>query len=178
MARSHAALLRGVNVGRAKRVAMADLRAIVEALGAEDVRTLLNSGNVVFSAPRTGGSRLGAAIEDGLQRRLGVSSRVIVLTARDVGAIVADQPFGRRVTEPSRCMVAVPAAAASLAKLTPLMSADWGREAIAIGSRAAYVWCPDGLLESRAFEELTKRLGDEVTTRNWATILKLHAALQ
>jgi uncharacterized protein (DUF1697 family) len=47
------ALIRGINVGRAKRVAMADLRALVESLGCSDVRTLLNSGNIVFTTPRT-----------------------------------------------------------------------------------------------------------------------------
>jgi uncharacterized protein (DUF1697 family) len=52
MSATHVALLRGINVGKAKRVAMADLRALLEELGYADVRTLLNSGNVVFTAPR------------------------------------------------------------------------------------------------------------------------------
>jgi uncharacterized protein (DUF1697 family) len=175
---THAALLRGINVGKAKRVGMADLRAIIEGLGCEDVRTLLNSGNVVFRAPRAGAARLATDIQAALEARLGITSRVIVLTVREVDALVSDQPFGRRVTDPARCMVLVPATASGLTKLTPIASADWEREAVAIGTRAAYVWCPDGLLESRAFAELAKRLGDEVTTRNWATVLKLQAAIR
>ena len=70
-------LIRGINVGRAKRVAMADLRALVEGLGYGDVRTLLNSGNVVFTAPRTTTARAAARIEEGLATQLGVPARVI-----------------------------------------------------------------------------------------------------
>src|SRR5262245_8002074 len=77
------ALLRGINVGTAKRVAMADLRALVEGLGYGDVRTLLNSGNVVFSVPRTAKGDPAARIEKALAAKLGVSSRILVL--RDPG---------------------------------------------------------------------------------------------
>ncbi|HZW81825.1 MAG TPA: DUF1697 domain-containing protein, partial [Candidatus Deferrimicrobium sp.] len=75
------ALIRGINVGRAKRVAMAELRALVEDLGYSDVRTLLNSGNIVFAAPGTDKLDSAARIEETLSSRLGVSARVIVLTA-------------------------------------------------------------------------------------------------
>ena len=72
MAATHVALLRGINVGRAKRVAMADLRSLVERLGYTDVRTLLNSGNVVFTSTsaRSGGAE--ARIEAAIAARLGV----------------------------------------------------------------------------------------------------------
>ena len=113
MPTTHAALLRGINVGRAKRVAMADLRAIIEGLGCRDVRTLLNSGNVVFSSSGAAGE-IAARIERALVSRLGVESRVTVLTARELETVVADQPFGAVVTNPSRLMVAVPFTSAIL----------------------------------------------------------------
>jgi len=75
------ALLRGINVGRAKRLAMADLRALVEDLGYGDVRTLLNSGNIIFTVPRTKRGDAAARIEKAIASRLGVSARVYVLTA-------------------------------------------------------------------------------------------------
>lgn len=178
MSRTHAALLRGINVGRAMRVAMADLRAIVEGLGCTDVLTLLNSGNVAFTAARIGTSRLASGIEQALDKQLGVASRVIVLPAGEVEAVVADQPFGKQVTDPSRCMVLVPTTALHLDGLKATAQASWHPEAVALGSRAAYVWCPGGLMESRAYQEVARRLGTEVTTRNWATVLKLHAAMR
>ena len=82
MAASHVALLRGINVGTAKRVAMADLRGVLTGLGYDDVRTLLNSGNVVFSAPPRSGDP-SKRIEKEIEKKLGVSSRVTVLTAAD-----------------------------------------------------------------------------------------------
>jgi uncharacterized protein (DUF1697 family) len=83
------ALLRGINVGKAKRIAMADLRALIEGLGYTDVRTLLNSGNVVFSASRGATAAIAAAIEKAIVARFGFSAAVVVVTAKELEAIVA-----------------------------------------------------------------------------------------
>ena len=99
------ALLRGINVGRAKRVAMADLRAVVEGLGYCDVRTVLNSGNVVFSAPGETADRAAHRIEAALPGALGVASKVTALTAETLAAIVADNPLKVGAGSPSRLMV-------------------------------------------------------------------------
>ena len=98
-------MIRGINVGRAKRVAMADLKKIIEKLGYTDVRTLLNSGNVVFQAT----SAKGAAerIERGLER-LGVPARVVVLDAADLQTIVKQNSLAADDRNPSRLMVAIP----------------------------------------------------------------------
>jgi uncharacterized protein (DUF1697 family) len=71
----HVALLRGINVGKAKRIAMGDLRAIVEKLGYGDVRTLLNSGNVVFSVPAKLRGDPGPRIEEAVRKRTGILDR-------------------------------------------------------------------------------------------------------
>lgn len=178
MPATHIALLRGINVGRAKRVAMADLRAIVEDLGFGAVRTLLNSGNVVFSAPDTapdGASGIAARIEAALGERLGVSSRVIVLTAAELATAVAGNPLTTVATDPSRFLVAVLADPAHMRRLKPLAERDWSPEALAMGERVAYLWCADGILASRLPEAVGRALEGAVTTRNWATMTKLHA---
>ena len=59
-----------------------------------------------------------------------------------------------------------------------LASRDWTPEAVSIGTRAAYVWCPASVLESPAFEAVSVGLGTHITTRNWATVQKLHAMLR
>src|SRR5207247_1514794 len=89
MASRQVALIRGINVGRAKRVAMADLRVLVEGLGYGDVRTLLNSGNVVFTTPRAAPGNAAARIEKALATELGVSARVTVLTAKELADAVS-----------------------------------------------------------------------------------------
>jgi uncharacterized protein (DUF1697 family) len=171
----HVALIRGINVGRAKRVAMADLRALVEGLGYRDVRTLLNSGNVVFSASGAASANAAARIEKAMAATLGVPARVTVLTAAEVAAAVADNPMLEVANDHSRLMVAFPSAAADRRRLTPLTVEDWAPEALAIGSRVAYLWCPAGVIASPLSEAVGRILKDGVTTRNWATVTKLHA---
>jgi uncharacterized protein (DUF1697 family) len=170
----YVALLRGINVGRAKRVSMADLRALFADLGYGDVRTLLNSGNVVFSGP---GAAPGAAarIEAALAQRLGVSARVTVLTAAELATIVAGNALLEIAGDHSRLLVAVLADPADRARLEPLTEQDWAPEALALGVRVAYMWCPDGVLASRLSAAVGRLLGDAVTARNWATVTKLHA---
>jgi uncharacterized protein (DUF1697 family) len=178
MAGTHVALLRGINVGRAKRVAMAELRALVEGLGYRGVRTLLNSGNVVFTAPRTTPAAAAARIEAALAERLGIASRVTALAAEELAAAVAGNPLVTGDRDPSRLLVAVLADPEGLRLLAPLTEEDWHPEALALGTRVAYLWCPAGVLESRLPNAIGRALGDAVTTRNWATMTKLDALLK
>ena len=174
MPSKHVALIRGINVGKAKRVAMADLRALVEGLGYTDVRTLLNSGNVVFTASGASAPDAAKRIEEGLEKKLKVPARVAVLAAKDLATIVSDNSLHAIATNPSRLMVAVLLDSADRTQLLPLTKQSWGTERLAVGDRAVYMWCPDGILESKLGEAVGKLLRDRVTTRNWATILKLH----
>ncbi|HEY1377078.1 MAG TPA: DUF1697 domain-containing protein [Gemmataceae bacterium] len=175
MAGTLVALLRGINVGKAKRVAMADLRALLEGLGYGDVRTLLNSGNVVFTAGRTAPDKAAARIEAALTDRLGVSARVTVLTAAELAAAVADNPLLGIASDPARFLIAVLRDPADRTKVLPLTKQDWAPEAVAVGKRVAYLWCADGILASPVAAAVNRALGDGVTARNWATVQKLHA---
>lgn len=172
------ALLRGINVGKAKRVAMADLRALVEELGYGNVRTLLNSGNVVFTAPRVSPGSAAKRIEEALVARTGVTSRVTVLTAAELAAIVADNPLRSVASDPTRLLVVVLRDPGDAPRLAPLAAQDWSPEVLALGERVAYLWCPDGLLASRLPEAVGKLLGDAITMRNWATTTKLLALVE
>lgn len=168
------ALLRGVNVGKARRVPMADFRKLLSGLGYSDVATLLNSGNAVFRA-RGGASSMAADIAAALARRLKVDVPVVIKSAGELAAIVAGNPLDVSPAEHSRCLVAFtqePEALAALSSIGPLVVRP---ERFAIGRQAAYLYCPAGILESQAAEALLGRVGRNVTTRNWATTLKLHA---
>lgn len=169
------ALLRGINVGRAKRIAMADLRALVEGLGYHDVSTLLNSGNIIFSAPDATTSEAATNIEAAISAQLGVSSRVTVVTAAELAQIVAQNPLLGIAPDHSRLLVAVLNNPADRSLVEPLAAEDWSPEAFALGTRACYLWCPAGVLDSKPATAMGRVLRDAVTSRNWATILKLHA---
>ncbi len=175
----YAALLRGINVGRAKRVAMGDLRTLMTELGFTDVRTLLNSGNVAFSVKRKGSdtAAMQEKIELEIASNLGVSCRVTVLSGAELDNIIAANPFPEGRVEPSRFLIAILRRAADGDRLADLVKRQWTPDALALHGRAAYLWCASGILESDLFEAVGRALGDQVTTRNWATMTKLQALL-
>jgi uncharacterized protein (DUF1697 family) len=174
----YVALLRGINVGTAKRISMAELRSLVEGLGFTNVRTLLNSGNVVFSGNAKSSNEVAAKIEKELVSKLGISSRITVLTGDEIATIVKENPLLNVADNHSRLLVAVITNPDEIAKLKPLTKQDWGKEAIAIGKRVIYQWCPDGVLDSPLAKASGRLLGHGVTSRNWATITKLNAIIE
>ena len=170
-------LIRGINVGTANRVSMADLRALLESLGYANARTLLNSGNVVFSDDGARKGKPAARIEAGMASKLGVETRVVVLSGADLALIVRENTLEATADNPSRLQVVVTAEPADVKRLAPLQRQSWGDEALAVGSRAAYLWCPRGVTASALFKAVGRALGDSVTARNWATVRKLHAMI-
>ncbi len=167
------ALLRGVNVGTAKRVAMADLRAVVESLGYRDVRTLLDSGNVVFTVTRKNAGRVGARIEEALAEQLGVTTRVMVLRGDEVAQVLRENPLRSVADNPSRLLLLVLHDEATRPRLAPLLEQRWSPEALALGERVAYLWCANGILDSRLWAAVERVVGDAGTARNLATLTKL-----
>jgi uncharacterized protein (DUF1697 family) len=172
----YVALVRGINVGRAKRVAMADLRKLVTDLGYADVRSLLNSGNIVFSAAQLAPAKAAAAIENALVLKLGVAARVMVLSSTELAAIVSDNSLLALADDHARLMVFVIADPALREHVAVLCQRDGeaGAGVVALGRHAAYVWCPTGVLDSAPAAEIGKLLGDATTARNWNTVTKLH----
>ena len=170
----HVALLRGINVGKAKRVAMSELRALCESLGYGHVQTLLNSGNIVFSAPRAD-PRAAARIEKAIASQLGVESRVLVITGSELDAIVAENSLPECDVNPSRFLVTVLAEDVDRTPIEALAAQGWGAERLSLGSHAVYLWCANGINESKMVLALGKAVGSAGTSRNWATIRKLQA---
>ena len=177
MAQRVVAFLRGINVGRANRVAMADLRALIEALGYLDVRTVLNSGNIIFSIPGKVHGNEATRIERAVADRLRVSSRVMVLDASDMAIALAKNPLRTRADDPSRLLLGVLATPDDSARLRPLTRKSWAPEELAVGARVAYLWCPNGINKSPVVEAVNRTLGDGMTTRNLATMTKLHVLM-
>lgn len=168
----YVALWRGINVGKAKRLAMADLKALLTELGATNVSTLLNSGNAVFDLKKKpSADKLRAAVAE----QLGVDAAVILKTAAEWTAIATEQPI-KEADDHSRLLVAIPTDAAALKATEGIVTA--GDERFVVTTHAAYLWCANGILESKAGVQLLKKLGEGGTTRNWATVEKLNALAQ
>ena len=173
----YVALFRGINVGKAKRIAMADLRALLAKLGFRDVRTLLNSGNAVFTGSAEPADKLAGRIRAEVAKKLGVDALVIVKTDKDVAGIIQGNELGRIATDASRLLVAMANDARAIAALQEVARQKWGDEKVHVGKHAAYLWCANGILESKAAVALLKDLEDIGTTRNWATLTKIHALM-
>jgi uncharacterized protein (DUF1697 family) len=173
MAARSVALLRGINVGKAKRVAMADLRALFEGLGYTEVATLLNSGNVVFGGARGQPAATARKLEQAIETSFGFTSRVTIVSGADLARVLAENPLSDVADDPSRLMIGFPQDATALKGLRELARQDWGRERLALGPRALYVWCPKGVIDSAPMKVLQKQLGEAWTARNRATVEKL-----
>jgi uncharacterized protein (DUF1697 family) len=169
------ALLRGINVGRAKRVPMAALRTLFEELGFSGARTLLNSGNVVFDMPGRSVRGVTAKLERAIEQRFGFPVPVVVVTASDLDSVVDENPLPQARKDPSKFLVAFVSSGDSLAAAVELASQKWSPEAFAIGSRAAYLWCANGIIDSKLAKVFGHLTGNSSTARNWATVLKLQA---
>lgn len=169
------ALLRGVNVGKAKRVPMADLRALLHDLGYTDVATLLNSGNAVFRAAKGTPAKHAADISRALASTLQVEVPVIVKSAKELSAIVAENLLAKDAQDHARLLVAFVQHPKELATLAGIESLVVPPERFLVGKGAAYLDCVGGILESKAGAALLGTVGKAATTRNWTTVLKLHA---
>jgi uncharacterized protein (DUF1697 family) len=171
------AFFRGINVGTAKRIAMADLRSLFEDLGYAHVKTLLNSGNVVFAGASALPAAAAAGIEAAVAKRLGVRVSVILVSAEEIAALVKTNPLEKRARDPSRLLVAFLGDPTGAEQMRLLADKAWGDDAIVVAGRSAWVWCANGVSRSPLWAALNREFRDTVTSRNWATVLKVHALL-
>lgn len=164
MSERSVALLRGINVGTSKRIPMPALRAMFERLGATEVETYLQSGNVVFA-----GSLNSSVIEAAIAEEFEVAPRVLVLSASQLRRAAAQNPLVEGADDLSRLFVtfvdAVPASIEPPAGIAP--------EVVAIGEHAVYQWSPGGMGTSKIPPRFTKSLGPTATARNWRTVQAL-----
>jgi uncharacterized protein (DUF1697 family) len=172
----YAALIRGVNVGKGPRVAMADLRALLVRLGFADVSTLLNSGNAVFTAPAQEPAAIAGRIAEALAHELDTPIPVVVVTGAHLAEAAAGNPFPS--ADPSRLLLVFAQQVETLRQLEPAIRAAMRTpDEFAVGHAAAYLHCPGGIAHSKAAEALLGRVGRGVTTRNLATTRRLADAV-
>ncbi|HLK90909.1 MAG TPA: DUF1697 domain-containing protein [Polyangia bacterium] len=172
---NYVAMLRGINVSGAKSVKMEALRASFEALGFGNVRTYVQSGNVVFAASERTAAPLAGKITARIKRDFGYDVPTLVLRADELARVVEESPFvGKKGIDPAKLHVTFldgAAGAAGLKKMEGVASA--GEELRCLGT-SIYLHCPDGYgrtkLNNNAFERAL-RVG--ATTRNWKTVTTL-----
>lgn len=169
------ALLRGVNVGGNRKVPMAELKAMVEAVGFTGVKTLLASGNVVFEAGDRGDDALEVLFEAEAEKRLGLTTSFFVRGPRAWRAMIDANPMPAEAErEPSRFLVNVAREVVTPEMLSTIRAVATPGERIEAGDRCVYAFFGDGVGESRAALAFgRKSLGLTSTGRNWNTVLKI-----
>lgn len=169
------ALLRGINVGKNKRIAMADLRELLTDLGYGDVKTLLQSGNAVFTARGTA-EVLAGQIQRAITDRFRLEVAVIVRSAEELAKAIAANPIKNGESDGAKLLIAFLAARPAAAKLRHIDPADFAPEEFAVAGREIYMWCRNGVSESNLFTVFSeKAIGVTSTARNWNTLTKLRA---
>jgi len=169
------ALLRGINLAGRNQVAMVQLGRMFQRLGFSDARTMLQSGNVVFSASGKTAPQLEALLESETQKRFKLVVKCFVRTAKHLKAVIRSNPFGREAREaPSYLHVFFFKATPSPQDIEQLRKAIPGRETINVDGKTAYVMYPEGMGRSKLGSSVIERhLKTSATARNWNTITKL-----
>ncbi len=175
------ALLRAVNVG-GNSLPMADLRAFAEGLGFTDVKTLLQSGNLVFAdAKGRSTAALSALLEKEAKARLGLETDFILRTPEEWRALIAANPFQKEAGADPAHLVVLPLKgdAPGAGALEALRAAIVGSERVELRGRDLFAVYPDGIGRSKLTITIIERKlgGVRGTGRNWNTVLKIAALL-
>lgn len=173
-----AAMLRGINLGK-RQLKSAELKAAVESLGFTEVKTLLASGNVVFTAGEKDAATLERKLHDALFKATGLRSEIFVRSPDEMKAVAAANPFpGATAERPSFVVVAFHRAPVDQEKLARLAESHDGPERMHAIGRELYIDFPEGQARSVLHPAMSKAKLDSVNTaRNWNTVLKIRDAL-
>jgi uncharacterized protein (DUF1697 family) len=165
---TYAALLRGVNVGGKNKLPMADLRQLFEKLGFADVRSYIQSGNVVFSSERVPDS---AALQTAIHTEFGITTSVIMRSSTELASVPRHNAFPD--VEEASLHVGFMALPPTVASLEGLDVDRFGSERFAVVGRDLYLYLPVGMGQSKLPGYLDRRLKVPLTVRNWNTVTKL-----
>jgi uncharacterized protein (DUF1697 family) len=166
------ALLRGINLASHNRVPMPQLREHLAELGYGEVRTVVQSGNLVLESSASA-KQLAADLQQAIAARFGVDTPVVLRTDAQLRKVVDDNPFPDAAADPKRYQVTFLESACPAAAAQTLRDADVAPERLHVAGREIYVWHVNGIQKSPAAKLLERTLGRVGTARNWNTVLKL-----
>jgi uncharacterized protein (DUF1697 family) len=169
----HILLLRGINLGSTKRVAMPKLREVLGDAGMNDVRTYVQSGNVVVSS-RAAPDKLARQTERAIADAFGFDVDVVARTRDELAAVVAQNPLADVASNPKRYQVSFLAAEPDPERLEKISALAVEPERLVAIGREVYAWHPEGVARSKLWAGLAgKGLGVKATARNWTTVTTL-----
>jgi uncharacterized protein (DUF1697 family) len=166
-------LLRGINIGSRNRISMPELRTALEDAGYADVRTYLQSGNVVLTSTASA-KNVARACEQLIADRFQLEIAVVARTRRELAKVVDRNPLERVAKDPKRYQVSFLETKPSAKIVHELEDVATDREEVVSIGREIYAWHPAGVARSKLWAKLAgKNLGVTATARNWTTVAKL-----
>lgn len=175
---THVAFLRGINVGGNNPIKMADLVKVVESLKCRDIKTILASGNILFSQPAGNNAISSATFEAAIAKSCKKQIRVIVLSLKEIHSLVDSAPFkGYSESKTTRLHTTYFSSAPKLKLKLPHKSEKGDLTIVAIGKHTV-CWVAHlipGRHSGMCMATLEKMLGKDVTTRSWNTVLMIAA---
>jgi len=166
----HVVLLRGINIGPRNRIAMPALREALEEAGFSEVRTYLQSGNVVLESSAKP-EAVRRQVEELIENRFGLEIAVVVRTRAELATVVKRNPLGNVATEPKRYQVTFLAAKLPAKAVRELEETAAPDEQVVVAGREVYAWHPQTIARSKLWSTLAgKTLGVTATSRNWTTV--------
>jgi uncharacterized protein (DUF1697 family) len=167
------ALLRGINLGSRNRIAMPALREALTGAGFENVRTYVQSGNIVLETTLKPPA-LERRIEELIAKRFGLEIPVVARTRGELAKVVDFNPLAQVAANPKRYQVAFLSAPLALDVVEQLEAAVIPPEQLAIEGREIYSWHAEGIARSKLWNAVaSKGLGVKTTARNWTTVTTL-----
>ena len=170
---SWVALFRGINIGGTSTLRMKDLAAQMQALGLDEIKTYIQSGNVVFQSPSRAGNALADRIAESVARHQGFRPQVLVLSAKKYRAAVASNPFPEAAADPKTLHLFFLASRPRSPDLTWLEETRRPAERFHLAADVLYLHTPDGFARSKLAAGVERHLGVPATARNWRTVGKI-----
>jgi uncharacterized protein (DUF1697 family) len=170
---TYIALFRGINVGGKNSLPMKGLVAILQDLGAKNVRTYIQSGNAVFQSAARNPSQLSTQLAAEIKKRHGFEPHVLLLGPEAINKAIAKNPFPEAKADPARLHLGFLAATPRNPDLQKLDSLKKASERFHLGDNVFYLHAPEGVGRSRLAASTEKLLGVPMTDRNWKTVCKI-----
>ena len=164
------ALFRGINVGGNNILRMQDLRTLLEDLGAQKVKTYIQSGNAVFQHQNENSLELSSKIKAAIKDSHGFEPKVLLLSLAELAQAIAANPYSQAEPEP-KTLTEVP----SNPDLALLNSLKKDAEAFTLTDKVFYLYAPDGIGRSKLAERVERTLRVATTARSWRTVGKVMA---
>lgn len=174
----YVALLRGVNLGKRRKLPMGELREILCSLGYGEVSTYLQSGNALFTSPREDQAAMEKEIERAIERAFGLDVPTLLRTGDELSTVIAGNPFPHALAQPAQFHVSFLSSQPDAEALALLDPEQFAPDEFHLGPRAIYLWYPNGLQASKLTNTFwERRLGVIATSRNWNTVTQLRKLL-